>query len=338
MADPVSEPADAALLRLISGYRVTQVLYVATKLGIPDLLSAGPKDAGTLASHAGVEPDRLHRVLRVMASLGVLTLDDQERFGLTPIGELLRTDHVGSMAVVSTFAGEEPYRAWGDLLHTVKTGETAFDHVYGMGHFEYLALHPEASAMFNRLMAWSVELTGPALEGYDLSGHRLLVDVGGGKGAMIASVLRTHPHLRGILFDQPAAVVDAVAQLSSAGVADRCEIRTGSAFDGVPTGGDVYVLSRVLHDWPDAKAATMLLNCRKAMAKGDVLLLVEGVMPAGVAPPSRLWLDLVMMVMNGGGERTEAEWRTLLEATGFSLVSVRPTTRPTQDLLEARAV
>jgi len=241
------------------------------------------------------------------------------------------------MATVATFAGEEPYRAWGDLIHSVRTGQTAFDHVFGMGHFDYLSSHPDASATFNRLMAWSVGVGGEPLKGYNLAHHKVLVDVGGGKGALIASALRANPGMRGILFDQASAVVEAPALLRSYGVAERCEIVTGSAFEAVPSGGDVYVMSRVLHDWPDDKAARLLTNCRKAMAKGNMLLLVEGVLQEGDASAARLWLDLVMMVMTGGRERTETEWRVLLESSGFSLTSITPS-RPNQDLIQAPAV
>jgi O-methyltransferase/methyltransferase family protein len=333
----LDESPEGTILRLVGGYRVTQALYVVTKLGVPDLLSGGPEPAETLADRIGVNPDRLGRVMRALASVGVFSRDPEGRFGLTEAGKLLRTQADGSMAPVATFAGEEPYRAWGDLIHSVRTGQTAFDHVFGMGHFDYLSSHPDAAATFNRLMAWSIGVGGEPLKGHDLSHYKVLVDVGGGKGALIASALRANPGLRGILFDQAAAVVEAPALLGTHGVSDRCEIITGSAFEAVPPGGDVYVMSRVLHDWPDDKAAQLLTNCRRAMAKGNSLLLVEGVLPDGDAPMPRLWLDLVMMVMTGGRERTEAEWRVLLERTGFSLTSVRPT-RPNQDLIQARAV
>ncbi|HLM92091.1 MAG TPA: methyltransferase [Thermoplasmata archaeon] len=335
--DPVPDSAEATLLRMIGGYRVTQALYVVTKLGIPDLLSDGPKYAEELATRVGARPDFLYRVLRALASIGVLTVDGDARFGLTEVGRLLRNNPEGSMGLTAVFAGEEAYRSWGDLLHSIKTGETAFDHRYGMGHFEYLSRNPDASLTFNRLMAWSARVAGEPLRTYDLGSHQLLVDVGGGSGALIASVLRAHPGLRGVLFDQEAAVVDAPNLLATSGVADRCEIVTGSAFDSIPPGGDVYVMSRVLHDWPDDKALVLLTNCRKSMSPGGVLLLVEGVLPEVAAPPPRLWLDLVMMVMTGGRERTETDWRNLLGKAGFALVSVRPD-RPNQDLIEARAI
>jgi hypothetical protein len=337
MAITSPDPTEATLLRLIGGYRVTQAIYVLTKLGIPDALSGGPKDATTLAEEVHVLPDRLFRVLRALASVGVLTMDGSARFELTELGRLLRTGPNGSMRLAALYAGEAPYRAWGDLLHSVRTGETAFDHTFGAGFFEYLAQHPEASATFNQLMAWSARFEGDPLAGYDLSRHKLLVDVGGGGGALIASALHTHSGLRAILFDQASAVAEAPALLHREGVADRCQIVTGSAFDAVPAGGDVYVMSRVLHDWPDDRALILLANCRKAMSPGDPLLLVEEVLPEGLAPSSRLWIDLVMMVMTGGRERTEVEWRTLLGNGGFSLASVRPN-RTNQDLIEAHAI
>ncbi|MFI5414844.1 MAG: methyltransferase, partial [Candidatus Lutacidiplasmatales archaeon] len=324
MSEPTREAPETALLRLIGGYRVSQAIYVVTKLGVPDLLAAGPRDAGSLARDLAVNPDRLYRTMRALASVGVLTMDGDLRFGLTEMGGLLKSHPEGSMALVSLFSGEEPYRAWGDLLHSVRTGETAFDHVYGMGHFEFLGLHPEASATFNRLMAWSVGVSASPLEGYDLGRHKVLVDVGGGNGTLLAQALCAHPKLRGILFDQAPAVRDAPAVLRRSGVSERCEIQTGSAFDAVPSGGDVYVMSRVLHDWPDDRALLLLANCRRAMANDGVLLLVEGVLPEGVGAPSRLWLDLVMMVMTGGRERTEAEWRALLEKGGFRMTSFSP--------------
>jgi hypothetical protein len=333
----LDEPPESTILRLVGGYRVTQALYVATKLGVPDQLSEGPEFSDAVAVRLGVDPDRLHRVMRALASVGVFWRDPAGRFGLTEAGKLLRSHSDRSMASVATFAGEEPYRAWGDLMHSVRTGQTAFDHVFGMGHFDYLSSHPEAAATFNRLMAWSVGVGGEPLKGYDLTHHKVLVDVGGGKGALLASTLRANPGLRAILFDQASAVVEAPALLRSHGVTDRCEIVTGSAFEAVPSGGDVYVMSRVLHDWPDDRAVKLLTNCRRAMAKGNVLLLVEGVLQEGDASLSRVWLDLVMMVMTGGRERTEAEWRVLLESSGFSLTAVRPS-RTNQDLIEARAV
>lgn len=327
--------AVAEFMQLMTGYRTTQALYVAAKLGIADRLALGPKDAATLAHEVGAEADPLFRTLRVLAAARVLSLDASGRFGLTSLGELLRTDVPGSMAASAVFQGEDPYHAFADLLHTVRTGETAFDHVFGAGHFEYLATHPEASSTFNAAMTASSRSSGEMPDGYDLSKHRVLVDVGGGRGHLLGSVLAANPGLRGILYDLPAVESEAKAHLASLGVADRCEIRTGSAFESIPSGGDVYLMSRLLHDFPDEKAAVLLRNCRRAMGPGGVLLLREGVLPEGPVPPNRAQVDLMMMVMNGGRERTEAEWRRLLAEAGFSLVRVY-SGEENHDLIEAR--
>ena len=322
MSDEDGGSARDRLFRLASGYRVTQALYVAAKLGIADRLEGGPRDADSLAREVGAHPDRLFRVLRALASFGVLTLDAERRFGLAPMGEYLRSDLTGSLAAFATFQGEEPYRAFGELLHTVRTGETAFDHLYGMGHFDYLAQHPEESETFHRAMAAALGDLGDPFEGFDLHGRHVVVDIGGGRGALLAAVLRRYPALRGILFDLPNAVTDAPAFLESSGVRDRCEIRTGSAFDSVPVGGDVYVMSRILHDWPDEKALELLRTCREAVPDEGTLLLREGVLSEGPPSPARAQLDLMMMAVTGGRERTEAEWRELLHRAGFALQRV----------------
>ncbi len=305
------------------------------KLGIADRLADGSKDAGTLARETGTNVDSLGRVLRALAALGVLSMDDSKRFSLAPMGELLRSGPPSSFSAFARFQGQESYRAWGDLLHTVKTGQTAFDHVYGVNHFEYLAQNPSESATFNAAMALGARRSGTPFEGYDFGGHRVVVDVGGGRGTLTASVLRENSGMRGILFDLPSAVAEAPAYLASMGVADRCEIRTGSAFDGIPSGGDVYLMSRLLHDFPDEKSLIILRNCRKVLPPDGVLLLREAVLPDGPIPLNRALLDLEMMALNGGRERTETEWRALLAEAGFTLGRVRPGSQ-SQDLVEAR--
>lgn len=335
LTSPSDASPDEGLFRLLIGYRVTQALYVAAKLGVADRLAEGPKDAETLARETGARADSLFRILRALASVHVLAMDGSKRFSLAPLGQPLRSDAGGFFRAFAVFNGEQCYRSWGDLLHATMTGETPFDHVFGMHHFEFLSRNPEASATFNAAMAASSEVSGYPFEGYDFRGRRIVVDVGGGRGALIASVLRENPGLRGILYDLPAAVAEAPESLASAGVADRCEIRTGSAFESVPADGDVYILSRLLHDFPDEPAALLLRSCRKAIPPGGVLLIREGVLPDGPLPPNRAFLDLEMLVMNGGRERTEEEWRTLLARTGFSISRVFRGHR-NQDLLEAR--
>jgi len=235
------------------------------------------------------------------------------------------------------FLGEGQYQATGELLHTVRTGETSFDHLHGMGHFEYLAQNPEASAVFNAAMASGLRQTENPLDRYGFSGRHHVVDVGGGRGDQIVSILRANPRLKGILFDLPQVAADARAYLKASGVTDRCELRTGSAFESIPRGGDVYVMSRVLHDWPDDKAALLLSNCRKAISEGGILLIRDSVLPDGDAASQAKQMDLTMLIMTGGLERSEAEWRSLLQAAGFDLVSVRRTTSPF-DLIEAKPI
>lgn len=327
----------AQLHALATGYRTTQALYVAAKLGVADLLVQGPRTAEELARTLRVQPAPLFRVLRNLAAKGVFTQDTSDRFGLAPIGEALRTDHPNTMRHSAIMHGETHYEAAGQLLHTVRTGETGLEHLYHQGLFEYLREHPDESATFNAAMSETTGLWVSPIEEYDLRGRRVLVDVGGGRGTLIATLLARNPSLRGILFDLPQGVVQAPALLESRGVADRCEIRTGNAFDSIPAGGDVYVFSRVLHDWPEKKARLLLSNCRKAIADDGLLLLYEAVVPPGDEPSPTKDIDLTMLFLLGGAERTEVEWRAMLEATGFEFLRVTRT-GAMFDLIEARPV
>ena len=252
------EKSRQELFRIISGCKLTQALYVAAKLGIADHLARGPMSADELAKKVGANPKALLRLMRHLAAIDVFTQDRSKRFGLTGVGELLREDNPESMKYGAIYAGEENYKATGDLLHTVRTGEIAFNHLYGKGHFEFLAEHPEASSTFNRAMAQSLRRLQNPLESYDFSGKHLIVDVGGGRGDLITSIIRANPILKGILFDLPQGIGEAPSLLKSKEVADRCQISAGSFFNSVPEGGDVYVLSRILHDWPDDRVVTHL--------------------------------------------------------------------------------
>lgn len=329
--------ASARLHAMATGYRITQALYVVAKLGVADLLKAGPRTADDLARELRVQPRPLFRVMRTLASEGVFTQDASDRFGLTPLGEPLRSDDPHTVRHSLIMHGGPHYEAAAELLHTVQTGETGFDRRYGKGLFDYLRDHPDESAVFNAAMGDSSGVWPNPLEGYDLTNRHLVVDVGGGRGTLIAKLLVRNPSLRGILFDLPQGVVQAAAYLTSRGVQDRCEIRTGNAFDAIPAGGDVYVFSRVLHDWPEPKARLLLKNCRKAIADDGILVLWEAVVPPGDEPSLTKHIDLTMLFMLGGAERTEPEWRALLESTGFELVKVTKT-GAMFDLLEARPV
>jgi len=321
------------LFRMIFGYKSTQALYVAAKLGIADHLARGPKSAAELAKDVGANPKALVRLMRHLAALGIFTHDDSRKFGLAPLGELLRDDNPESMRYNAIFSGEENYKATGDLLHTVRTGETAFNHLYGKGHFDWLADHPDESSTFNKAMAQSLRRLQNPVESYDFSGKRLLVDVGGGRGDLISSVLLANPSLKGILFDLPQGIGEAQSLLKTKGMDDRCQIIAGSFFNSVPEGGDVYVLSRILHDWPDEKAATVLANCRKAINRDGTLLIRDSVLSDGDELGSMQ--DITMMIMTGGEERAESEWRNLLHSAGFLLSKVHKK-EGQLDLIEAK--
>jgi SAM-dependent methyltransferase len=321
-----ASPPPATLLQMMTGYWISQALHVAAKLGIADLLADGPVDCEDLAAATDTHAPSLQRVLRALASVGVFTEVSPGSFALTPLAELLRTETPGSMRALAIMYAEEQYRAWGELLHSVRTGEMAFDHQFGMGYFEYLAQHPEADRVFNEAMTgWTHQLVGAVMDTYDFSPFKTIVDVGAGYGALLTAILRSNPGTRGVLFEQPHVVASAEEQLVAAGVADRCTFVGGDFFAAVPTGGDAYVLSQILHDWDDERCVAILGQCRRVMPDHGKLLVVELVLPEGDEPFLGKWLDLHMLVLLGSRERTAAEYDTLFRAAGFKLARVVPT-------------
>jgi hypothetical protein len=308
-----------ALLAMATGYRTTQALYVVAKLGIADLLFEGPKNAQQLAKKVGANPQALFRVMRALAALGVFTQNVKGMFALSPTGDLLRAENPQTLLYNILIYGNEHYKAAGDLLHTVITGETAFNHVYGKNRFEYLIENSQASAIFNAAMAQGSRRLKNPLESYNFKDRRLVVDVGGGRGDVMASILRGNPEMKGILFDLPAAVSGAEANLKKLGVAGRCKIITGSAFGAIPAGGDIYLTSRFLHNFADVKAISILSNCRKAISKQGILLLRESVLGEGSGHSIAKQVDLVMLFLTEGKERTEPEWGNILKAAGFCI-------------------
>jgi hypothetical protein len=320
---------------MIFGYKTTQALYVAAKLGIADHLANGPKSVDELAREVGANRKALLRLMRHLTALDLFKQEESKKFSLAPLGELLRNDGPESMRYNAIYAGEEIYKATGELLHSVRTGETAFKHLYGKGHFDWLGDHPDESSTFNKAMAQSLRRLQNPIEFYDFSGKGLVVDVGGGRGDLITSVMRANPHLKGILFDLPQGAQEAQSHLRTNRVADRCQIITGSFFDSVPEGGDVYVLSRILHDWADDKAAIILANCRKAIKEDGTLLIRDNVLTDHDLHGSQI--DLTMMIMTGGEERTESEWKSLLSSAGFSLTKVHKKDGQF-DLVEAKPI
>lgn len=329
-------PGDV-LFRMVAGVRNSQAIYVVAKLGVADLLTSGPMTSEDIAGKLGVQARPLFRVMRALAAQEVFTQDLSDKFGLTPLSQLLRSDDPHTLRYAAIHFGEEYHQAAGALLHTVKTGETAFNHIYGKGHFDYMGENPEAAQTFNRFMATSqARFTSPFLS-YKFIERGLVVDVGGGQGHVIAEIIRSRHGLKGILFDLPQGITEAASYLRGQGLAERCQIITGSFFDSVPPGGDLYLLSRILHDWPDDKARQILRNCRKSIKEDGTLLLREHVIPEGDAPSVGKQLDLTMLFMLGGAERTEREWTKLLQESGFALRRIIKTGQPFE-LIEAKPV
>lgn len=319
--------ASTALLTLINGFQVSQAIHVAARLGIADLLTGGPRSSEDLAAATGAHAPSLYRLLRALASVGVLYEDTDRRFSLTPLGDCLRSDSRSPVGPWASYIGEPAYRlAWGQLEHSVRTGETAFRHVHGMSAYEYRARNPEAGAIFDQAMtALSRGTNEVLLDAYDFGRFRCVVDLGGGQGALLAAILAKYRSVRGVLFDQPHVVEGAEHVLKAAGVADRCRIVAGSFFEGVPNGGDAYTLKFVLHNWADEEAVAILRMCRRAIAPDGALLAIEReVGPPNEDPRVKLG-DLNMLVGPGGRERTRKEFEALFAAGGFRLVGATPT-------------
>jgi hypothetical protein len=315
------------LIQMGAASWVSAVVYGAANLGLADVLATGPRSAADLAAATGTHAPPLHRLMRTLAGLGIRTERDAGQFARTPLGEALRADAPGSArAPLRAFCGPAFWRSWEELPHSLETGKTGFEKANGMPVFEYLAHHPEEASHFSQAMVGFHGGEPPAVAAaYDFSGVGTVVDVGGATGNMLAAVLAMYPEPRGVLFDRPHVVRDAPALLETRGVRDRVSIVPGDFFETVPAGGEVYLLSHIIHDWNEDQCLTILGHCRKAMAAGGRLLIVETVLPTGDTPHQGKVQDMVMLVIPGGQERTEAEYATLLGKAGFRLNRVVPT-------------
>jgi hypothetical protein len=332
-AEPTGEEraAAASMLRMIWGIHISRAVYVAAELGIADLLADGPMTAAQLALVTRTHEPLLYRVLRLLAALGVLTAHDDRAFSLTVLGERLRADVRASMRswamLVESLGG---IRAFEPIVETVRTGKPGVDLAHGVDVFEFVATHPQLAQGFQAAMSERTAAFAPSVAAdYDFSRMRIVADIGGGRGTLLAAILQAHSHLRGVLFDLPTAAADASGVLRAAGVEGRCEIVAGDFFEGVPEGADGYIVANVLHDWDDARSVQILSACRQAMAADGRVLIVERLIPddPGDAVPVLL-SDLNMLVFTGGRERTNAEYGTLLDAAGLSLAKVQRVAPP----------
>ena len=327
------------MLQIISGFWISRAVYVIGKLGIPDLLQSGPKTADELATATNTHAPSLFRILRALVSVGVLSSAENGRFAQTPLSETLVTDAPGSLRwfAVSEL-GQEHYPAWGNLMHSVKTGEIAFDNFFGVDIWKYFQQNPDDAAVFNNSMSNMTAAVNEAITSlYDFSQFGTVVDVGGGHGGLITAILNKNPELKGVLFDAPEVIEGARPKIEAAGLADRLETVAGDFFKSVPEGGDAYVMKWIIHDWDDEKSNTILRNIRNRMQPNSKLILVDCVVPETDEPHFSKFIDLNMLVMTGGKERTEQEFAQLLAAAGFKLLRVIPTGLP-HSIVEAEPV
>jgi hypothetical protein len=327
----------AALYQLIMGFRATDLIAAAAELWLADELADRPSSSRELAERVAAHPDALGRVLRALAHLGIVAVVGDQCFALTPLGQYLRTTAQDSLHPTARFWGlEYNRRPWLHLPHTLRTGETAFDHVFDMNWIDYLTAHPQVAATFNNGMTGlTSQVTAAVLARYDFGACRTIVDVGGGNGHLLVAILQAFPDLSGTVFDLPHCRSGALQYLATAGVAGRCEFVGGDFFTTIPAGADAYLLKWVIHDWDDSRSIAILRTCRRAMAPGSRLLIIERLLPSGnEAAPDAVFGDITMLVHTGGRERTEAEFRILLEAADLCLARTIATTTP-YSLLEA---
>lgn len=315
-------------LRLVNGYRAFRLVAAACELRLPDLIAPGPIDAAELATATNTNARSLRRLLRGLSVLGVFVEEADGRFASTPISDAFRSDKPG-LRNMTLMLGDEGYHAWAAILHSIRTGESAYEKTFGKNHFETLAEDPAASARFNAAMVEAtMRVARSFVDAYDFSGIHTVVDVGGGSGALLSAVLQAHPEMRGVLFDLSQGLADSIKKLEADGVAGRVTLVEGSFFESVPTRGDLYMLKSIIHDWDDEPALRILRACRRATGPSARLVLLERMLPERI-DTSRECLDVVMadvqmMVVLGSRERTTAEYRDLLAHASFRMPRVMP--------------
>lgn len=324
---PNGQPAEAVLTQILMGSLASQALYVAAKLGVADLIVDGPKPVDELAVATDTDAPSLYRVLRALASIGVFEEHDNKVFALTPTAEPLRSDVSNSLRDVTIFWGEDwHWEVWGKILYSVKTGRSAWAQIHGEEVFDYFAKNQEAARIFDRAMSsFSSVAIKAVIEAYDFSGIETLIDIAGGHGRLLKSVLDVNPSMRGVLFDLPH-VIESAKQTTS--VSDRLEYATGDFFASVPTGGDAYMMKHIIHDWDDERAIKILKNIKDAMNPGGRVLVVESVIADGNGQDFGKLLDIEMLVSPGGKERTAAEYEDLFKRAGLRLTRIVPTKSP----------
>lgn len=326
---PDALPPHAQLIQMATAHWVSHMVRVAADLGLADLLASGPRTAEELAGPTKTHAPSLYRLMRTLGMLGIF-VEDGRKFSLTPLGEAMKTGAPGAArSTILTLASDWCVRGFSELRHSVETGKPGFDKTMGMNIFEWLGQHPKEASLFSETMVgFHGEEPAAVAAAYDFSGLKTIVDVGGATGNLLTGVLAKAAGAKGVLYDLPHVVKDAPALIQSRGLTDRVKIESGSFFDRVPVGGDAYLLSHIIHDWSEAQCLTILGNVRKAMNPGGRVLLVEMVLPPGNDPHPGKMLDIMMLVGPGGQERTEQEYKALLDKAKLRLSRVIPTASP----------
>ena len=326
---PSSEvpPPHAQLIQMGTAYWVSRLVHAAAELSLADHLAEVPLTADVVAKRTQTHAPTLYRVLRTLAMLGLLKEDAERRFALTSLGAALKTGAPGSArATILTLGGDYVVQAWQHLSFSLQTGKPGFDKAHGMPIFDWLATHPLEASLFGETMIGFHGAEPAAIAAaYDFSGLATIVDVGGGTGNLLTTLLAANPRARGVLFDLPHVGAEAARIIQSRGLTDRVSVEAGSFFESVPAGGDAYVLSHVIHDWNEEQCATILGHCRRAMKPESRLLIIEMVLPAGDAPHPGKMLDMMMLVGPGGQERTSEEYHELLGKSGLRITRIVPT-------------
>jgi SAM-dependent methyltransferase len=312
--------------QLMTAYYVPQAIYVAAQLGLADQLASHPHSADELARVTGTNPAALNLLLYALSSVGIFAATPDGIWRLTPLATYLQSDTPHSQRGWALFHGNIGYRTWAELRHTIDTGAAMFARAFGADFYSYMATHPEIAAEWDTAMNQTARgWLGALTASYDFHGLGTVVDVGGGQGALLAGILRDVPALRGILFDLPHVVAGAAALLYEAGVADRCTVTGGNMFEPIPRGGDAYILSRVLFNWDDEHALDILRSCRRACGPDAKLLVLDVVNSNADKPEEAVFGDLNLLLLFGGHQRTEQQFRALLRAAGFAIARILPT-------------
>lgn len=330
-----SPPPPVQMMQLITGFWTSCCVYAAAKLNIADHLKDQPKTADELAEATHSHAASLYRVLRALASVGVFRENEQHQFELTPLGNTLQTDVPGSMKAMAIAQLGDHFNAWGNLVYSVKTGQIAFDHIEGMSVWKYYQMHPDEGVNFMKAMTG---LTGAVIQHvlpmYDFSGFTTIVDVGGGNGALLLAVLDKAPQAKGIVFDEEYVVEETKKLIRQKSYDNRCTTAAGSFFEFIPGDADAYLMKMVLHDWNDEQCLQIIKNCHKAMKPGSKLLVLDAVIPEDNEPHPGKFMDINMLAMTGGRERTEKEFAALFDQAGLQLSRVIPTHSPLFSIVE----